>query len=209
MTSADNTAADTRAIRLETAVPGTPEEVWQAIATGPGISTWFVPAEVDGRLGGEILLEFGPGLKERGTITTWEPPHRFAYQDESERRLAYEFVVEARSGDLCVVRLINSGFGEGANWDHEIESMTGGWKLFLHMLTLGRTHFPGQRCASAIVNGVCFITTAPRAIRRRTQASHSAELLHRPRVPHSRDWRGSSACACRRPSCLARLRPSP
>jgi hypothetical protein len=32
-----------RWVQVEVEVPGTPEEVWQAIATGPGISSWFVP----------------------------------------------------------------------------------------------------------------------------------------------------------------------
>ena len=36
-----------RSVQVEFEVPGTPEEVWQAIATGPGISSWFVPAEFD------------------------------------------------------------------------------------------------------------------------------------------------------------------
>jgi hypothetical protein len=42
-----------RSIQIEIEVPGTPEEVWQAIATGPGISSWFVPTEFkerDGKL---------------------------------------------------------------------------------------------------------------------------------------------------------------
>ena len=33
----------TRAIRLEVDVPGTPEEVWATVATGAGITSWFVP----------------------------------------------------------------------------------------------------------------------------------------------------------------------
>ena len=34
-----------QSVQVEVEVPGTPEEVWQAIATGPGISSWMVPAE--------------------------------------------------------------------------------------------------------------------------------------------------------------------
>ena len=32
-----------RSVQAEVEVPGTPEEVWEAIATGPGITSWFVP----------------------------------------------------------------------------------------------------------------------------------------------------------------------
>ena len=38
-------ASGRRSVEAEVEVPGTPEEVWQAIATGPGISSWFVPTE--------------------------------------------------------------------------------------------------------------------------------------------------------------------
>jgi uncharacterized protein YndB with AHSA1/START domain len=41
-----------RSVQVEVEVPGTPEQVWQAIATGPGVSAWFVPTEVEGRIGG-------------------------------------------------------------------------------------------------------------------------------------------------------------
>ena len=35
-----------RSVQVEAEVPGSPGEVWQAIASGPGISSWFVPTEV-------------------------------------------------------------------------------------------------------------------------------------------------------------------
>jgi len=44
-------ASGRRSVQVEVEVPGTPEEVWQAIATGPGISSWFVPAEFEERDG--------------------------------------------------------------------------------------------------------------------------------------------------------------
>ncbi|MGE3909905.1 MAG: SRPBCC domain-containing protein [Chloroflexota bacterium] len=143
-----------RVIDLSVEVPGTPAEVWESIASGPGITSWFVPARVDGRPGGKINLNFGPGMDEQAEITVWEPPHQFTYQESAGRNLAYAFTVAAQDGGTCIVRLVNSGFGEGAEWDNEIESMTGGWKLFLHMLALSRKHFPGQECSSAIVNVV-------------------------------------------------------
>ena len=51
-----------RSVQVEVEVPGTPEEVWQAIATGPGISSWFVPTRSEERQGGEIMSNFGPGM---------------------------------------------------------------------------------------------------------------------------------------------------
>jgi uncharacterized protein YndB with AHSA1/START domain len=144
-----------REIRLETEVPGTPEQVWEAIATGPGIGTWFVPAEIDGREGGEVSFDFGEGFgKETGVLTAWEPPHRVAYESPAggEQRLAYEWLVEARSGGTCVVRLVNSGFGEGDDWDAQYDGMTSGWGLFLDCLRLSVTHFAGQPCTALRVH---------------------------------------------------------
>jgi hypothetical protein len=52
-----------------------------------------------------------------------------------------------------VVRLINSGFGSGADWDAEYDATEAGWRLFLYNLRLYRTHFPGRPCSSVLVNG--------------------------------------------------------
>ena len=55
-----------REIRLETEVPGTPEQVWEAIATGPGIASWFVPAELDRARGRRDQLRLRRGLRQGG-----------------------------------------------------------------------------------------------------------------------------------------------
>ena len=145
-----------RSIELEVEVPGTPEEVWEAVASGPGITAWFVPAKVDGRVGGTVELDFGPGYGTETTrVTAWEPPRRFVAETAHEGRptFAAEWLVEARDGGTCVVRLINSGFGGGAEWDAEYDATEAGWKLFLYNLRLYLTHFPGQPCSSVLVNG--------------------------------------------------------
>jgi uncharacterized protein YndB with AHSA1/START domain len=104
MTTPNDHAPEPRSIELEVEVPGTPEQVWEAIATGQGIAAWFVPAEVAEREGGTVSLDVGWGMQESGTVTAWEPPRRFAYLEElpaSEAApagtLATEFLVEARS----------------------------------------------------------------------------------------------------------------
>ena len=147
---------ETRAIDLDIEVPGTPEQVWQAVASGPGITAWFVPAKVDGRVDGTVELDFGPGLGvETARITAWEPPRRFTAEVTAEGRppFAMEWLVEARDGGICMVRLIHSGFGSGADWDAEYDATEAGWRLFLYNLRLYLTHFPGQRCSSVLVNG--------------------------------------------------------
>jgi uncharacterized protein YndB with AHSA1/START domain len=135
----------TRPIDLSVEVPGTPEEVWDAIATGPGISVWYVPAELEGREGGTIKMIHGEGMEETGEVTAWDPPRRFAFETEFlDRRLALELHVEARSGDTCVVRLVNSGFGDGADWEQLRDGSETGWRMCLSVLRLYLEHFRGQ-----------------------------------------------------------------
>lgn len=156
MSDHDDTADadDTRSIELEVEVPGTPEEVWRAVATGPGITSWFVPAEVEERAGGRIHLTFGPGIEDESTVDVWEPPHRFVYSGEQDgRTMAFELLVEARDGGSCVVRLINSGFGTGEGWDEQYDGMAEGWKLFLQNLRLHLERFAGQECHPMLISG--------------------------------------------------------
>ena len=141
----------TREISFEVEVPGTPEEVWDAIATGPGISSWFVNAEIQGD---RMTQHHGNGFDTTSRITASERPSRFAYEEEfqptpdaSPSLVATEFLVEARSGDACVVRLVQSGFGTGDAWERAIESFKGGWPSALDDLRLYLTHFAGEPVA--------------------------------------------------------------
>lgn len=134
-----------RSVAVEVEVPGTPEEVWQAIATGPGVSSWFVPTEI--RDDGAVISHFGPGMDAVATRTAWEPPRRFAAESEmgpGAPKLATEWVVEARSGGTCVVRVVHSLFAATDDWDNQLESVEGGWPAFFQILRLYLTHFRGE-----------------------------------------------------------------
>lgn len=147
----DERRDEDRVIDLAVQVPGSPEEVWRAIATGPGISSWFVPHQVDGRVGGGVRMDFGGGFgDESGVVTAWEPPRRVVFQGTGERPLTYEWLVEARDGGSCVVRLVSTGFGPGEDWDAEYHGMSEGWALFLENLRLHLTHFRGQSARAVI-----------------------------------------------------------
>lgn len=144
---------DRRAIELEIEVPGTPEEVWRAIATGPGISSWYVPHDVEEREGGAAMASFGEGpeMQIPGRVAVWEPPHRIVFDGgEGVGGLAFEWLVEARDQGTCVVRLVNSGFGDGEPWDDQYDAMTEGWQLFLSNLRLHMEHFAGRTATSML-----------------------------------------------------------
>jgi uncharacterized protein YndB with AHSA1/START domain len=146
-----------RWIQAEVEVPGTPEEVWQAIATGPGISSWFVPTEVEERAGGAITANFGPGMDSASTITVWEPPRRFVADSQDmgpgAPAVATEWVVEARRGGTCVVRVVHSWFASSDDWDNQFEGTAHGWVAFFRILRLYLAHFRGQPCTAFQVMG--------------------------------------------------------
>lgn len=139
-----------RSIDVSVEVPGSPEEVWDTIATGPGIGSWFVPMEVEERPGGSVVMDFGAYGRHGAIVRDWEPPHRVVFVGEGERPLAYEWLVEARGGGTCVVRLVNSGFDPSAEFDAEFEGMELGWRIFLQSLRLQLAHFRGRRARAAI-----------------------------------------------------------
>lgn len=150
----DQPTTTTRSIELEIEVPGTPEEVWDAIATGPGISSWYCPMTVEAREGGEITMDWGSFGTTTGQVETWDPPHRFRYEGPGDQPLAFEWLVEARDGGSSVVRLVNSGFGHGDDWDDQYHGMTDGWKVFLEHLRLRLTHFRGRHASVVSIPSV-------------------------------------------------------
>lgn len=146
-----------RSVAAEAEVPGTPEQVWTAIATGPGISAWFVPSEVEERAGGRAVAHFGPGntMDSVGTVSEWQPPHRFVVETRERPGLvASEWTVEARSGSSCVVRVVHSWFAEGADFDDEYAGHREGWQAFFRLLRLYLTHFAGETGSSFQAMGV-------------------------------------------------------
>ena len=141
-----------RSIQAEVEVPGTPEEVWQAIATGPGISAWFVPAAFEERDGTPVAvtMTFGPGMDSRSAVMAWDPPRSFAAQGEGwggSPPIATEWSVEARAGGVCLVRVVHSLFASTDDWDDQLEATKSGWAAFFRTLGIYLTHFRGQRSA--------------------------------------------------------------
>ena len=142
-----------RSVQVEVEVPGTPEEVWQAIATGPGISSWFVPTEFEERDGKPVAVKmnFAPGMESRAVLTAWDPPRMFAAESPGWTpgmpSVATEWRVEARAGGVCLVRVVNSLFASTDDWDNQLEGTESGWPGFFRTLRIYLTHFRGQRSA--------------------------------------------------------------
>lgn len=155
-TTAATGADGARTLEFEIEVAGSPEEVWAAIATGPGISSWYVPHTVEERAGGAASARFGPGddMEVPGRVADWDPPKRVRFDGgDADEGLAFEWTVEASSGDTCTVRLVNSGFGPGEEWDAMYDGLRGGWPMFLRNLQLHCQHFRGQHATAMLPTG--------------------------------------------------------
>jgi uncharacterized protein YndB with AHSA1/START domain len=153
-----------RSVSVEVEVPGTPEEVWQAIATGPGVSSWFVPTEF--RDDGTVVSDFGPGMQSVATPVAWDPPWRYAKESPGwapgSPPMATEWIVEARAGGTCVVRVVHSLFASTDDWDAQLEGTEHGWPWFFEILKLYLAHFRGERGSTIRVMGAA-PTPAPEA----------------------------------------------
>lgn len=143
--------SEDRTIDLSVEVTGTPEEVWAAIATGPGVTAWLQPTEIEERPGGRYAYHLGDELNDTGHVAAYEPPVRLRTEGvrwepasgAPPAELATEWTVRARDGGTCVVRMVMSGFGPGADWDAEIEGMTEGMRTALQSLRRHLAPAPG------------------------------------------------------------------
>lgn len=141
-----------RWVEMEVIVPGTPEDVWQAMATGPGNTAWFTKAVIEERAGGALRFEFGADASSSGEVTVWEPPHRFGYVEREWNGdappVATEITITSRSGDQCLVRMVHSLFSSSDDWDDQMEGFEGGWPGFFEVLRIYLAHFAGKKAAS-------------------------------------------------------------
>jgi uncharacterized protein YndB with AHSA1/START domain len=127
-------------------LPGTPEQIWAAIATGPGIDSWFMGRnEVEPREGGAASMTM-PGFTAESTVTAWEPNQRFAYRSaaaEDGSFMAFEYLIEGRDGGATALRLAHSGILTG-DWESQYDALRKGNPLYLRTLAQYLEHFAGR-----------------------------------------------------------------
>jgi uncharacterized protein YndB with AHSA1/START domain len=140
-----------RWVEMDFLIPGTPEQVWQAIATGAGMSAWFTTTRVEERVGGAISFEFGGDDTSQGTVTEWDPPVRLAYEERDWNGdappLATEVTVTSRNGDQCVVRMVHTMITDRDDWDGELDSFESGWTGCFEVLRIYLRDFAGAQSA--------------------------------------------------------------
>jgi uncharacterized protein YndB with AHSA1/START domain len=140
-------------LRKEVTLDATPEQVWEAIATGAGMDAWFMGRNrVEPREGGRSSMTIGEHTEE-ATVTAWEPPRRFAYRGDSpdgSTFMAFEWLIEGRDDGTCVLRLVQSGV-LGDDWETEYDALGKGWDMYLHQLGQYLRFFRGRAATPVTV----------------------------------------------------------
>jgi uncharacterized protein YndB with AHSA1/START domain len=115
--------------RREVVLPGTPEQVWEAVSTAAGNSAWLFPYEIE---------PAGPDT------TAWDPPHHLAVrQERGDWFNAVEFVIEARDGGKSLVRYAHSGIFVD-DWDNQYDAAQAHTDFYLHTLSQYLQYFDGR-----------------------------------------------------------------
>jgi uncharacterized protein YndB with AHSA1/START domain len=134
--------APEKALIFEVEIPASRAAVWKAFSSSDGLSTWLTPgAVVDLRPGGEWTAHFPGGKTGGGTIVSFVEGREMvmrAMAPESfptvraERTLA-KFEFESR-GDSTVVRLTQTGWKIGEEWDKAYNYLASGNAQLLEAL---------------------------------------------------------------------------
>jgi uncharacterized protein YndB with AHSA1/START domain len=134
--------APDKALILETTIPASRAAVWHAFTTSDGLSTWLTPgAVVDLRKGGEWTAHFPGGKTGGGTILSFIPdrevtmsamaPEQFPTVRAERTNARFQFIAD---GDSTIVRLVQTGWKSGDEWDRAYEYLAKGNAQLLETL---------------------------------------------------------------------------
>ncbi len=121
-------------LRVEITVPASRSEVWKAFSTSEGLSTWLAPnSVVDLKPGGDWMVHFPGGSTGGGTIVSFVPQKEIVisalapdkFPTVRAQRTTARFELEDH-GTGTLVRLTQTGWKDGDEWDRAYEYLTAG-----------------------------------------------------------------------------------
>ncbi|MER5279544.1 SRPBCC domain-containing protein [Streptomyces sp. NPDC002809] len=121
-----------------------PDQVWNAVATGPGNLGWLYPMEIEPRVGGKVT-------RGDATVVAWEPPHHFAVRATQDggfsNTLSYR--VEPVDGGTSRLRMgihwVHTGVVDDAwQWDAKTDVAEKYVDFHQHALAEYLRHFAGR-----------------------------------------------------------------
>jgi uncharacterized protein YndB with AHSA1/START domain len=130
------TASPEKRLDFEVTVPAPVSDVWDALTTTRGTSTWlWRDTAVDLRVGGDWLVKYPGGSTGGGTILEIVPQQRIAIaamapeEFPTVRRQRTRAVFELRAADggkATVVHLAQTGWKSGEEWDKAYDYLADG-----------------------------------------------------------------------------------
>jgi uncharacterized protein YndB with AHSA1/START domain len=146
MTAAPKDQTD-RSFSMTLDINATPEDVWHALTDAGELVRWFpLQARVTPGPGGTMFWGWNGQWAWESEIDAWEPGKRVRLVENrpafditgqpmpgEARQLAMEFTLETHAGRTRL-RIVHSGFGQGSDWDDELESVSSGWQFELRSL---------------------------------------------------------------------------
>jgi uncharacterized protein YndB with AHSA1/START domain len=151
----------TRAFETSIDIDASPDDVWRALTEAQELMRWFaLEARVVPGPGGSVFLSWGDeAWSSEDRIEAWEPGRRLRLVHEqttfdadgrptpaevtAARPISIEFTLETRQGGTRL-RVVHSGFGQGADWDDELEGVGVGWRSELRSLRHYLTRHRGR-----------------------------------------------------------------
>jgi uncharacterized protein YndB with AHSA1/START domain len=146
-----------RSVSVDADVPGSQDEVWQAIASGEGITGWFLPTEVQHGFDGDpVRFLVHPDARTlRLEIKEWSPPQRLAAVCDDLQNGAPALTTEWMLEPLalgCRVRVRHTLDTSATAWDELLLGMQRDWQTHLSVLKVYIGNFSGKRCQTCTVN---------------------------------------------------------
>lgn len=106
------------------------EKVWEYVATSEGISSWFMPNDMEPIEGKEFILQAGPWGNSACKVTEVNPPNRLSFEWGREWLVTFELQEKEGQTELT---LIHAGWSEEKQTEFgeshiDVRSrMSGGW----------------------------------------------------------------------------------
>jgi uncharacterized protein YndB with AHSA1/START domain len=140
-----NSVADTapgKGLIIELTIPAPLPDVWKAFTTSDGLMTWLTPsATVELRPGGDWICHFPGGSTGGGTIVSFISQQELVisalapdkFPNVRAHRTNAKFTFKA-NGNSTLVRLTQTGWQEGDEWNRAYEYLAAGNAQLLAML---------------------------------------------------------------------------
>ena len=125
-----------RTLTLEALLPSTPEELTRMLTEPAELARWFAPfVDGSGRVGDLLTLGWGPDVVWTTRLDAVDPGKRVRWRDAPPEEqkpggMVVEWTLTAEPGGTRL-RLVHSGFGDGAEWDDQFDATERGWAFFL------------------------------------------------------------------------------